>query len=69
MSKSLIDEQQVKAIFKQSTLEFLQKRTDLCYDLLVEMLGDLALEQALQAEQLHKSTRLTQQYKNLERHE
>jgi len=44
---SNLDETQLQNIFKQSTLELLQQRKDLCYDLFPEMLGDLALENVL----------------------
>jgi hypothetical protein len=42
-----LDERQIKDLFKQAVLELFQERRDLLYDLLAEVIEDLALANAI----------------------
>jgi spore coat polysaccharide biosynthesis protein SpsF (cytidylyltransferase family) len=42
-----LDERQIKDLFKQAVLELFQERRDLLYDLLVEVIEDFALANAI----------------------
>lgn len=43
MSRTALDETQIKELFKQAFVELLQERKDLFYELVVEIVEDLAL--------------------------
>jgi spore coat polysaccharide biosynthesis protein SpsF (cytidylyltransferase family) len=47
MSSVTLDERQIKDLFKQAVLELFQERRDLLYDLLAEVIEDLALANAI----------------------
>lgn len=47
MSSVTHDERQIKDLFKQVVLELFQERRDLLYDLLAEVIEDLALANAI----------------------
>jgi hypothetical protein len=47
MSQIVADEEQIKALLKQALVEVLQERRDVLYDVLVEVIEDLALVQAI----------------------
>ena len=43
-----LDEEQLRALFKQALIELLQERHDSLYDLLVEVMEEVALVKAIQ---------------------
>ncbi len=47
MANVTLDETQVKDLFKQAIEELLEERKDLFYDLMVEIIEDLALLKAI----------------------
>jgi hypothetical protein len=47
MSSVTLDERQIKDLFKQAVLELFQERRDLLYNLLAEVIEDLALANAI----------------------
>lgn len=47
MSYTSLDEAQIKELFKQAILEFVQERRDLLYDLFAEVIEDFALANAI----------------------
>jgi len=47
MSQIIVDEEQIKTLLKQALVEVLQERKDVLYDVLVEVIEDLALIQAI----------------------
>lgn len=47
MTYTTLNEDRIKELFKQAMLELLQERRDLLYDLLVEVLEDFALVNAI----------------------
>lgn len=47
MSQIIVDEEQIKTLLKQALVEVLQERKDVLYDVLVEVIEDLALVQAI----------------------
>lgn len=49
MTIQLSDSEQVKDLFKQALLEVLQEERDLFYDLVAEIVEDLALVKAIKA--------------------
>jgi hypothetical protein len=48
MSQIIVDEEQIKALLKQALVEVLQERKDVLYDVLAEVIEDLALVEAIQ---------------------
>jgi len=50
-----LDEGRVKELFKQAVLEVLEKRRDLIYDVLAEVMEDFALARAIQEGKYTKS--------------
>ena len=47
MQQIIDDKTQLKEVFKQAIAELLQERRDLLYDVLIEVLEDVALENAI----------------------
>lgn len=47
MQQLIDDKNQLKEVFKQAIAELLQERRDLLYDVLVEVLEDIALANAI----------------------
>ena len=47
MSQIIVDEEQIKALIKQALVEVLQERKDVLYDVLTEVIEDLALVEAI----------------------
>lgn len=47
MAKISLEEGEIKEIFKQALLEVLQERKDILYDVLSEVIEDLALTKAI----------------------
>ncbi|MFQ5672725.1 MAG: hypothetical protein ACE5G9_06495 [Nitrospinales bacterium] len=47
MVKISMEEEEIKKIFKQALLEVLQERKDIFYDVLSEVMEDLALAKAI----------------------
>jgi hypothetical protein len=47
MSQIIVDEEQIKALIKQALVEVLQERKDVLYDVLAEVIEDLALVEAI----------------------
>jgi hypothetical protein len=48
MSQTMLDEGQIKELFKQAIVELVQERKDLLYDLLAEVVEDALLLRAIQ---------------------
>ena len=48
MSQIMLDEGQIKELFKQAIVELVQERKDLLYDLLAEVVEDALLLRAIQ---------------------
>ena len=48
MSEITIDEIELKQLIKSAIVELLQERKEIVYDLLAEILEDIALEKAIQ---------------------
>jgi len=47
MAYTTLDETQIKELFKQAFVELLQERKDLLYELVAEIIEDLALLEAI----------------------
>jgi spore coat polysaccharide biosynthesis protein SpsF (cytidylyltransferase family) len=47
MAYTTLDETQIKELFKQAFVELLQERRDLLYELVVEIIEDFALVEAI----------------------
>jgi spore coat polysaccharide biosynthesis protein SpsF (cytidylyltransferase family) len=48
MSKTLLDDREVKDLFKQAFLELIQEQRSLFYDLFAEVIEDIALARAIE---------------------
>lgn len=48
MRETLIDEGRLRGLFKEALVETLEERKDLLYNLLVEVIEDIALVRAIQ---------------------
>ena len=63
---SIIDEERIKAIFKQAIFELFQERKDLLYDLLAEVFEDFALVNAIKEGESTASVSREEVFKILE---
>ncbi|MBI1927252.1 hypothetical protein HYR99_23795 [Candidatus Poribacteria bacterium] len=66
LSPSIIDEERIKAIFKQAIFELFQERKDLLYDLLAEVFEDFALVNAIKEGESTESVSREEVFKILE---
>jgi hypothetical protein len=51
MAATLLEEKDIKLLFKQAMVELLEERRDLFYDVILEALEDIALVSAIQEEE------------------
>ena len=66
MQQIINDKTQLKEVFKQAFAELLQERRDLLYDVLVEVLEDIALANAIKDAEETEIVPRNQVYKILE---
>ena len=66
MQQIIDDKNQLKEVFKQAIAELLQERRDLLYDVLVEVLEDIALANAIKEGEENENVPRKQVFKILE---
>lgn len=66
MASTLLEEKDIKALFKQAMVESLEERRDLFYDVILAALEDIALVSAIQEGEQSENVTRTGIFKILE---
>ena len=66
MAYTTLDETQIKELFKQAFVELLQERKDLLYELVAEIIEDLALLEAIREGEETEPVRREEMFRILE---